>query len=144
MFCDLIKENDVWERAVDAGICSIPVSEDYEARSFVTQFLPVWTRQGQNFFLMMHLHRDGFNATPIDPPIVPRGTGRVRIIVHAGNTEDQVRGLAASILEWAQEMIDIQEAGKGLPSAMREVYQLAQAANITEMEPSKVAANPFE
>ncbi|KAF5003215.1 hypothetical protein FDECE_10233 [Fusarium decemcellulare] len=147
MFCDIIEEDDVWERAVDAGICSIPVSQDVESRPFVTQFLPVWTRQGQNYFLTMHLHNDGFNATPIDPPVVPRGTGRVRLTIHAGNTEDQVRGLAASVIQWAQEMLDIQEgktAGNGIPSAMREVYQMAMAVIGKDIDPSRVAANPFE
>ncbi|KAF4997928.1 hypothetical protein FGRMN_3519 [Fusarium graminum] len=147
MFCDIIMEDDTWQDAVDAGICSIPVSEGVESRSFVTQFLPVWTRQGQNYFLTMHLHRDGFNATPVDPPVVPRGTGRVRLIVHAGNTEEQVRGLAASVIQWAREMLEIQggETGRnGVPSAMREVYQLAQAADVKEMDPKRMAVNTFE
>ncbi|KAM0343804.1 hypothetical protein ACHAPU_008233 [Fusarium lateritium] len=147
MFCDIIMEDDVWQDAVDAGICSIPVSEGVGSRSFVTQFLPVWTRQGQNYFLTMHLHRDGFNATPIDPPVVPRGTGRVRLIVHAGNTEGQIQGLAASVIQWAREMLEIQggETGRNeVPSAMREVYQLAQAADVKEMDPKRMAVNTFE
>ncbi|KAF4958427.1 hypothetical protein FGADI_2349 [Fusarium gaditjirri] len=147
MFCDIIKESDTWQDAVDAGICSIPVSEDVESRSFVTQFLPVWTRQGQNYFLTMHLHRDGFNATPIDPPVVPRGTGRVRLIVHAGNTDEEVVGLASSVINWAQEMLDIQDGetgGKEVPSAMREVYKLAAVANVKELDSSRMAVNSFE
>ncbi|KAI1028169.1 hypothetical protein LB504_012534 [Fusarium proliferatum] len=147
MFCDIIKESDIWQDAVDSGICSIPVSEDVESRSFVTQFLPVWTRQGQNYFLTMHLHRDGFNATPIDPPVVPRGTGRVRLIIHAGNTDEEVEGLASSVIDWAQEMFDIQHGetgGKEVPSAMKEVYKLAAVANVKELDPSRMAVNSFE
>ncbi|KAF4447674.1 class II aminotransferase/8-amino-7-oxononanoate synthase [Fusarium austroafricanum] len=147
MFCDIIKESDIWQDAVDSGICSIPVSEDVESRSFVTQFLPVWTRQGQNYFLTMHLHRDGFNATPIDPPVVPRGTGRVRLIIHAGNTDEEVQGLASSLIDWAQEMLDIQDGQTGgteVPSAMREVYKLAAVANVKELDPSRMAVNSFE
>ncbi|KAF5554277.1 pyridoxal phosphate-dependent transferase major domain-containing protein [Fusarium mexicanum] len=141
------QESDIWQDAVDSGICSIPVSEDVESRSFVTQFLPVWTRQGQNYFLTMHLHRDGFNATPIDPPVVPRGTGRVRLIIHAGNTDEEVEGLASSVINWAQEMLDIQHGetgGKEVPSAMKEVYKLAALANVKELDPSKMAVNSFE
>ncbi|KAF5575847.1 pyridoxal phosphate-dependent transferase major domain-containing protein [Fusarium pseudocircinatum] len=147
MFCDIIKESDIWQDAVDSGLCSIPVSEDVESRSFVTQFLPVWTRQGQNYFLTMHLHRDGFNATPIDPPVVPRGTGRVRLIIHAGNTDEEVEGLASSVINWAQEMLDIQHGetgGKAVPSAMKEVYKLAAVANVKELDPSRMAVNSFE
>ncbi|KAF5644451.1 pyridoxal phosphate-dependent transferase major domain protein [Fusarium sp. NRRL 52700] len=147
MFCDIIKESNVWQDAVDSGICSIPVSEKVESRSFVTQFLPVWTRQGQNYFLTMHLHRDGFNATPIDPPVVPRGTGRVRLVIHAGNTDEEVEGLASSVLDWAQEMLDMQHGetgGKEVPSAMKEVYKLAAVANVKQMDPSRMAVNSFE
>ncbi|KAF9772858.1 hypothetical protein IL306_009401 [Fusarium sp. DS 682] len=147
MFCDIIREDETWQDAVDAGICSIPLSENAESRPFVTQFLPVWTRQGQNYFLVMHLLRDGFNATPIDPPVVPRGTGRVRIIIHAGNTDKQVEGLAASVIRWAGEMLDLQDGetgGNKVPSAMREVYKMAQAANVSELDPSKIAVNSYE
>ncbi|POR37430.1 Putative 8-amino-7-oxononanoate synthase [Tolypocladium paradoxum] len=146
-FCESIEADPAWDEAVNAGICSIPVSQDLESRSFVTQFLPVWTRQGQNYFLTMHLHGDGYTAIPIDPPVVPRGTGRVRLIIHAGNTEDEVEGLAASICRWAQEMLDIQESktpGNEIPSAMRKVYGLAQAADGQGLDPSKLAANPVE
>ncbi|KAF4336977.1 pyridoxal phosphate-dependent transferase major domain protein [Fusarium beomiforme] len=147
MFCDIIREDETWQDAVDEGICSIPLSENAESRPFVTQFLPVWTRQGQNYFLVMHLLRDGFNATPIDPPVVPRGTGRVRIIIHAGNTDEQVQALAASVISWAGEMLDLQDGetgGKKVPSAMREVYKMAQAANVNELDTSKIAVNSYE
>ncbi|KND94631.1 putative 8-amino-7-oxononanoate synthase [Tolypocladium ophioglossoides CBS 100239] len=146
-FCENIEADAAWDEAVTAGICSMPVSHDVESRPFVTQFLPVWTRQGQNYFLTMHLHGDGYTAIPIDPPVVPRGTGRVRLIIHAGNTDEEVQGLAASICRWAREMLDIQESktpGNEMPSAMRKVYGLAQAVDVHGLDPSKLAANPFE
>ncbi|KAL3956788.1 hypothetical protein ACCO45_009634 [Purpureocillium lilacinum] len=143
-FCETIEADTDWQDAVDTGICSIPVSEDIEARPFVTQFLPVWTRQGQNYFLTMHLHGDGFTAIPIDPPVVPRGTGRLFMLE---TPRREVEGLAASICRWAREMLDIQQSktpGNEIPSAMRKVYGLAQAANVQKMDLSQLAANPFE
>ncbi|KAJ5675620.1 class II aminotransferase/8-amino-7-oxononanoate synthase [Penicillium macrosclerotiorum] len=144
-FCECIEANPDWDDAINAGICSIPVSEDLDSRPFVTQFLPVWTRQGQNYFLTMHLHGDGYTAIPIDPPVVPRGTGRVRLIIHAGNTEEEVEGLAASICRWSKEMLDLsKKPGNEIPTAMRKVFGLDKGANFRELDVSKLAANPFE
>ncbi|KAH8889180.1 PLP-dependent transferase [Thozetella sp. PMI_491] len=130
LFFRLISYDPIWKEAVNAQICSIPLSEDWESRPFVTQFIPIWTRQGYNFFLAMHLMRDRYSANPIDPPIVPRGTGRVRLVIHASNTEAEIEGLVASICRWAQEMLDIHE-GKML-------------AEVQRMDPSTLAVNPFE
>jgi 8-amino-7-oxononanoate synthase len=35
------------------------------------------------------------------PPTVPEGTSRVRICLHAGNTEMEIKHLVDSIEEWA-------------------------------------------
>lgn len=35
------------------------------------------------------------------PPTVPEGTSRVRICLHAGNTEEEVKTLVAMIHLWA-------------------------------------------
>jgi len=49
---------------------------------------------------------------------------------HSGNTEPQVEFLASTICNWAQEMIEIEEGGKGkgkLPKAAQQVYALMAA-----------------
>ncbi len=112
LFMTLLLERPLWHEAVEAGICSIPLSEDWESRRFITPFVPVWTRQNYNFYLTMHLMQSGMLAFPINPPVVPQGTGRVRLVIHAANTEDQVRLLVDSICVWAQEMIDIERRTK--------------------------------
>lgn len=40
---------------------------------------------------------DGFDIRPIVSPTVPRGSERIRICLHAFNTENEVRALAASL-----------------------------------------------
>jgi len=131
LFYSLMNSNIVWDKVVEAGICSIPLLEDWESRPFITQFVPLWTREHYNLFLAMHLQRNGIRAIPINPPVVPRGTGRVRIIIHAGNTEAQVEKLAATICEWAQEMLEIETGradGVQIPTTVRLMYSLMGAA----------------
>ncbi|PMD13334.1 PLP-dependent transferase [Hyaloscypha hepaticicola] len=144
-FYKAINSNPHWNDITKAGVCTIPLSEDWETRDFITQFVPVWTREKYNYYLTIHLQGDRFRAIPISPPVVPRGTGRVRIVMHAGNTEVEVEALAASICRWAKEMYDIEKDTSGikLPSAMHQMYELMSAADMKITAPSASSGNPF-
>ncbi|KAH6685820.1 8-amino-7-oxononanoate synthase [Plectosphaerella plurivora] len=52
--------------------------------------------------LARHCQERGFLVRPIVAPTVPRGSERVRICLHAGNTQEQVEGLARAVDEWAR------------------------------------------
>lgn len=98
-----------------------------------------------NYFLSIHLLNDNFSAIPINPPVVPRGTGRVRLIVHAGNTIEQVEELAVSILTWAKEMYAI-ETGKTkerLPTVAKKLQLLMAASGHDMSDIPATAGNPF-
>lgn len=46
------------------------------------------------------LQNRGFYVTPVTFPIVPKGTDRLRICVHADNTHEEVDGLIARLHEY--------------------------------------------
>ncbi|GJN93686.1 hypothetical protein Rhopal_006743-T1 [Rhodotorula paludigena] len=46
------------------------------------------------------LRERGFLVRPITYPTVPRGEERVRICLHAGNTQEEVEGLCEAVKEW--------------------------------------------
>ncbi|RAL13304.1 aminotransferase class I/II-fold pyridoxal phosphate-dependent enzyme [Aspergillus homomorphus CBS 101889] len=46
----------------------------------------------------------GYVVRAILPPTVPAGQERVRVCLHAGNTEDEIDGLVETIQEWLGEM----------------------------------------
>ncbi|OSX59587.1 hypothetical protein POSPLADRAFT_1150265 [Postia placenta MAD-698-R-SB12] len=54
--------------------------------------------------LASFLQRLGYAALPIPYPVVPRGQERIRIVVHARNTEEEVDGLLGHMVEWATTM----------------------------------------
>ncbi|WP_299758261.1 8-amino-7-oxononanoate synthase [uncultured Pontibacter sp.] len=45
------------------------------------------------------LQQKGFDVRPVLPPTVPQGTERLRVIVHAFNTEEEIEGLAQAIAQ---------------------------------------------
>jgi 8-amino-7-oxononanoate synthase len=106
--------------------------------------VPVWTREKYNYYLAIHLGAERFSAIPINPPVVPRGTGRVRVIIHAGNTEKEVEALVHSICRWAKEMYDIERdpAEDKMPKAMQFVYGVMMKNNVTPTT-SASAGNPM-
>lgn len=128
LFLTTITSHPVWDRANDAGILRIPLYEedDWEPLLFKTQICPVWTRPKHNFYLAIHLQLEGYSVYPISFPVVPKGTDRIRIIFHAHNTDDQIKGLADCICAWAEEMLEIQQGGDGvrLPAAARHAFSL--------------------
>ncbi|KAK4498683.1 hypothetical protein PRZ48_009193 [Zasmidium cellare] len=144
-FHNKILEDPEWKAITKAGTCSIPLFDNWEKRDYITQFVPVWTREKYNYFLSIHLLNDNFSAIPINPPVVPRGTGRVRLIIHAGNTIEQVEELAASILTWAKEMHAI-ETGKTkerLPAVAKKLQLLMAASGHDMSDIPATAGNPF-
>lgn len=124
-----MEDNEVWDEANDEGILRIPNMNDWESRPFVTHVANFMTRQRYTVYLCWHLQLAGFNCFPIDYPVVPRGSNRLRVVFHAHNTEAEVEGLATALCEWAREMLDIEESdAKGrLPAAARQVIACQQA-----------------
>lgn len=63
--------------------------------------------------LSAHLLAYGINARPISWPTVPKGTDRVRVCLHAGNTRAELDTLIDTAVAWAaaiaQEEIVVQD-----------------------------------
>jgi 8-amino-7-oxononanoate synthase len=136
-FFKTISSHPSWEAITNAGIIRIPLLEDWESQPFVTQIIPVLTAKRQNYFLSLHLTLNGYAAFPIDPPVVPTGTNRVRLVFKASNSQEEVEGLVNLICAWGEEMLEMKKSGKegDLPTAARQVYTWT-AMNV----PSAVAA----
>ncbi|KAI0178952.1 class II aminotransferase/8-amino-7-oxononanoate synthase [Hypoxylon sp. FL1284] len=141
-FFRTITDNPVWDEAHDEGILNIPNMEDWEAKPFVTHVVPVMTRQRYTTWLCWHLQLAGFNCFPIDYPAVPRGMNRLRVVIHAHNTEAEVESLAEAMCEWAQEMLDIEESGekRAVPSAAKRVIA-CQTENRAKAGNGKINGN---
>jgi len=47
--------------------------------------------------------QDGYVVRAIMPPTIPAGKERVRVCLHAGNTEEQIDGLVRTIQVWLDD-----------------------------------------
>lgn len=50
--------------------------------------------------LAQYCQQVGFVVRPVVPPTVPHGTERVRVCLHAGNTEEQVDNFIETVKRW--------------------------------------------
>ncbi|KID74281.1 8-amino-7-oxononanoate synthase [Metarhizium brunneum] len=118
-----------WQQAVAAGLLSCPVAEGWEQRQFHAHIIPIRTRPRHEQYLFFHNMLANIMAYNFAYPVVPKGESRIRIVVHAHNTEDDVDKLVASICQWAHEMLDLEKCGSNntLPSAASKVFA-SQAA----------------
>ena len=63
--------------------------------------------------LSAHLLVHGLNARPISWPTVPKGTDRVRVCIHAGNTLAELDMLVSATVTWAAGMVREERAEFG-------------------------------
>lgn len=60
--------------------------------------IPIFTSRARS--LAGHCQRRGYMVRAIVAPTVPRGTDRVRVCLHAGNTVEECDGLCGAVEEW--------------------------------------------
>ncbi|OJZ80858.1 hypothetical protein ASPFODRAFT_37788 [Aspergillus luchuensis CBS 106.47] len=111
--------NPAYQKAVEMGILSVPLTEGWNERSFVTPIVPIWTQAGYQYWLFSHLALAKICAFPVQHPTVPKKHPRVERVTFV-------------VCEWAQEMIHIKQSKDGaerLPRAAQELYYSMKAGH---------------
>lgn len=123
-FFELLTLHPLWPTAKSKGILHVPLADGWEDRVINTHLLAISTRPKSFWWMYYHLLSASFRTFPVTYPVVAPGKGRLRVIIHAHNTEEQVTGFVNAIYEWVQQMLDI-EAGTAtepVTKAAKEVY----------------------
>jgi 8-amino-7-oxononanoate synthase len=86
--------------SIPARILSLPAHLQQPPRTQLpTPIIPLLTPRARA--LSAHLLAHGINARPISWPTVPKGTDRVRVCLHAGNTRVELDTLIDAAIAWA-------------------------------------------
>lgn len=74
-----------------------------------------------------------FCVFPVDHPLLPLGQGRLRVILHATNTEDELIIFVDAIFKWIAEIRDIEEelTPEKESKAAREVHAWMKREGLT-------------
>ncbi|KAK6602577.1 class II aminotransferase 8-amino-7-oxononanoate synthase [Botrytis cinerea] len=100
LFFQTITSHPIWPLANKLGIISIPLCDSWDKRPFQTQMVPLWTRDVHGKELAFYLEEHGYAVFPVRYK-VKEGMAKLRIIVHAGQTGEEVVGLVRAVCGWA-------------------------------------------
>ncbi|KAI1170513.1 5-aminolevulinate synthase [Nemania sp. FL0916] len=133
LFFRSISSHSLWPAAKGQGLLYIPLLDRWEERPFLTHILPISTNQKYTWWLYFHLLSSSYCVFPVDYPIVPIGQSRLRIILHASNTDEQITDFVRLVFEWVDEMIQIEEGRTPdrVSKAAREVYAWMEKEQLT-------------
>ncbi|KAI0166896.1 hypothetical protein GGR52DRAFT_581670 [Hypoxylon sp. FL1284] len=109
LFFESLTPHPLWSEARQRGVLPVALADGWEDRPFLTHIIAVVTRQNYIWWLYFHLLTLSCCVFPVEHPIVPAGQGRLRVILHASNTEDHVKGFVDAVFAWVEEMIDIED-----------------------------------
>ncbi|KAI0407869.1 5-aminolevulinate synthase [Xylaria palmicola] len=133
VFLECLTSHELWPVARERGLLSVPLAEGWEDRTIHTHIVTVSTKQRYTYWLFFHLLSSSICVFPVEHPVVPLGQGRLRIIVHANNTEEQVEFLVAAIFTWVEEILAIEDgrAPEKVSAAARQVYTWMRREGLT-------------
>lgn len=71
---------------------------------FLTPIIPLLTKAGLSHSLEDRLTACGFHSLEVGYPVVAKERERVRVIIHADNTEQEIDGLVDTVVNWAADL----------------------------------------
>ncbi|KAI9455313.1 PLP-dependent transferase [Boletus coccyginus] len=83
--------------ALDKPVATAVVSD----RDLCSPIIPVFTPWARK--LADYLLQRGYPVVPMTYPIVERDRSRIRVIIHAGNTEEDIDSFTSELLTWAEQ-----------------------------------------
>ncbi|GIJ88120.1 hypothetical protein Asppvi_007037 [Aspergillus pseudoviridinutans] len=90
-----------WKKIEQLGILRVPLLQDWDMRPFQTPIIVLYTQEGQSKPLADELGRRKYRVQQGGHPFVPRGLEGIRIMIHAGNTEQEIDGLLEAVIAWS-------------------------------------------
>ncbi|EAU38565.1 predicted protein [Aspergillus terreus NIH2624] len=97
-----------WPQVKRKGTIYLPTEDTWHVGPFQSPIVPVVPRPDLPVDLGKYLEQEKYWVNTVHYPIVPNKMDRVRIVLHADNTPEQIDHLVELIMEWATKQM-----GKG-------------------------------
>ena len=101
LFCAKVRSLPHYQRAKETQYLTIPVAEGFEKKPLMSHIVPLWSPASDALSIGLLINK--ITAYPVAYPTVPKNTKRVRLVFHAGNTEEHIEHLVQVIGEWLDE-----------------------------------------
>lgn len=76
----------------------------WKISGFLTPIIPLLTKAGLSHSLEGRLAQRGYTTLEVGFPVVPRNQERVRLIIHADHTEQQIDDVVDVVANWAANL----------------------------------------
>ncbi len=101
LFCVKVRSLPHYQRAKETQYLTIPVAEGFEKKHPMSHIVPLWSPASDALSIGLLISK--ITAYPVAYPTVPKNSKRVRLVFHAGNTEEHVNCLVQVIGQWLEE-----------------------------------------
>lgn len=113
-FYRLLTDNPKWRQASRCGIVRLPTEKTWATQPLQSPIVALIAPLDEADSLAEHLRRGKFWVNAVHFPTVPRTMDRVRMVIHAHNTKEQIEAAVGRILGWATERMESQSLRAGL------------------------------
>ncbi|KAL6721616.1 hypothetical protein ACLMJK_000720 [Lecanora helva] len=101
LFCAKVRQLPHYWRARETNYLTIPVAEGFERKPLMSHIVPLWSPASDALSIGLLISK--ITAYPVAYPTVPKNSKRVRLVFHAGNTEEDIEAVVKVIGEWLDE-----------------------------------------
>ncbi|KAE8148088.1 pyridoxal phosphate-dependent transferase [Aspergillus avenaceus] len=104
-FYQCLTESPWWGSVKQQRILSLPTEPTWEMEPFLAPVIALVTQPGMETKLAEYLRQAKYWVNTANFPLVPKTKSRIRIVIHADNTIDDIGAVVRLIGEWAQRQM---------------------------------------
>ncbi|KAJ5334632.1 hypothetical protein MYU51_012395 [Penicillium brevicompactum] len=98
-----LTRHELWNTSCKKDRLRVAGASNWKSMSFISPIVPLLTKGGLSHSLENWLTDSGFFTIGVGFPVVPKDKERVRCIIHADHTEDEIDSLVDAIVKWGAD-----------------------------------------
>ncbi|KAJ5888254.1 pyridoxal phosphate-dependent transferase [Penicillium taxi] len=102
-FFETLHQHPDWPTVAESGRIRLRLALNWQKAPFLTPIVPLITKPERCLALKGFLEQQGFATIALQHPIVSRSGERVRVVIHAHNTQAEINSLVDAIMQWGKE-----------------------------------------